>query len=385
MKQNNFTRRLTGTLAAALLMGGGGGLAYAAGTASGITISNSASLDFQVGGVGQDTVNSNNHQFVVDNKVNLTVATTDGAAVVVNPNATLRVLTFTVTNNGNTAQDFALSATAVATSGATKFDGASDAFDASVVNVYVESGATGGYQAGEDIATHIDALAADGAKTVYIVSTIPGSATNGQYASYHLLAEARTNDGAGTLGGALTQTAGADTAGSVDIVFADGQGSDTASDASRDAKHSSQSDYKVAAAVLSIVKSSTVISDPFNNTTNPKRIPGAVVEYVVTVSNGAGASTATSITITDNLNTEIATNGTLAFNAQYNATAGKGIVVAHPDHSGGAETEYTNADDGAEFGGVSAKWDAGANTVTVSGISLDASESATVKFRVTVQ
>ena len=63
-------------------------------------------------------------------------------------------------------------------------------------------------------------------------------------------------------------------------------------------------------------------------------------------------------------------------------------MVAHPDHNGGADTEYTNADDGedATKGGVKANWGVtAANTVTVTGITLDAGESATIKFRVTIQ
>jgi uncharacterized repeat protein (TIGR01451 family) len=51
---------------------------------------------------------------------------------------------------------------------------------------------------------------------------------------------------------------------------------------------------------LSLAKISSVISDPFNNTTNPKAIPGAVVQYSVTVTN-AGASAATGVAISDPL------------------------------------------------------------------------------------
>ncbi len=39
---------------------------------------------------------------------------------------------------------------------------------------------------------------------------------------------------------------------------------------------------------LTVVKASTVYSDPFNGTTNPKRIPGSLVNYTVTVSNTGG-------------------------------------------------------------------------------------------------
>jgi len=96
---------------------------------------------------------------------------------------------------------------------------------------------------------------------------------------------------------------------------------------------------------LSVSKSSAVISDPFNGTTNPLAIPGAVVEYTITISNAASTATATSVAITDSLNAEIVATR-LAFNTQYNATPGQGISVGHPDFSAGAMTEYTNANDG---------------------------------------
>ena len=49
---------------------------------------------------------------------------------------------------------------------------------------------------------------------------------------------------------------------------------------------------------MSISKTSIVISDPVNNTTNPKRIPGATIRYCFTVDNSGDAS-ADSVTIDD--------------------------------------------------------------------------------------
>ncbi|MEM7688220.1 MAG: proprotein convertase P-domain-containing protein [Pseudomonadota bacterium] len=57
---------------------------------------------------------------------------------------------------------------------------------------------------------------------------------------------------------------------------------------------------------LSVTKVSSLISDPVNGTTNPKAIPGAVVEYVISVSNsGAGATDANSVVITDEQSGEL--------------------------------------------------------------------------------
>jgi uncharacterized repeat protein (TIGR01451 family) len=51
---------------------------------------------------------------------------------------------------------------------------------------------------------------------------------------------------------------------------------------------------------LTIIKTSTVLSDPVNGTTNPKRIPLAVVRYDVTVTNsGPGTVDSGTLVITD--------------------------------------------------------------------------------------
>jgi uncharacterized repeat protein (TIGR01451 family) len=51
---------------------------------------------------------------------------------------------------------------------------------------------------------------------------------------------------------------------------------------------------------LSVTKISDVLSDPVNGATNPKRIPGAVIRYAVTVTNsGPGVVDASTVVITD--------------------------------------------------------------------------------------
>jgi len=377
-----FTK-LLGISAAALFITMAAPNAMAVGVASGTSVSNLATVNYQVATVSQPAINSSTVAFVVDNRVNLTVSTDDGAAIPATPGANDHVMTFTVTNTGNTSQDFSVSAVALV--GGTGAFGGTDNINADTVSIFVETAGGAGYQAVSDTDTHIDALAADASIKVYIVSDFNTGYTDGDIASYYLLAEARIDDAAGTLGGALTETVGADTEGSVDIVFSDGDGDGAGTDdATGDAKHSSQDDYEISSAALTISKTSSVVSDPINGATNPKRIPGAVIEYEITVSNGAGAATATSVAVTDSLNTEI-TEGDVAFNTQYDATAAQGVVVGHPDFSAGAETEYTNADDGT-VNGIDVDWAVTtANTVTVTGIALDASESATIKFRVTIQ
>ncbi len=127
---------------------------------------------------------------------------------------------------------------------------------------------------------------------------------------------------------------------------------------------------------ITVTKSSLVLSDPINGTLDPKRIPGAVVEYTIIVANTAGAQ-ATDVTLTDDLSGETATVGFVA--DAY--AAGKGIQLTAPNVNGGAPLALTNAADAdpGDYGVTSP------NTVTVGGIVLSAGEQATIKFRVVIQ
>jgi hypothetical protein len=381
MKTQNLHKRFLGILVATILSTGATTMLMAAGTASGTSISNTASIDYKVATVDQPTITSAAYAFLVDNKVDLTVSTVDVATVKVTPGTNTSYMTFTVTNTGNTVQDFALSAAAL--------DGVAGAFattdnvDANSTAIFVETAGGAGYILADDTDTYIDELAADANITVYMVGNFALGFTDADIASYYLVAEARVGGSAGGgVGAALTETAGADTFNAVDIVFADGDGDLNEAgtgDAARDAKHSSLNDYEIATASLSIGKDSEVIWDPFNLAVDPKRIPGAIVEYTITISNGGGSQTATDIAVTDSLNTEI-TAGTITFNTQYDATANQGIVVTAPNLYSGNPTELTNVG-----GDDEGEWNSGTNVVTVTGITVTAGQTATVKFKVTIQ
>lgn len=276
----------------------------AAGTAAGTSITNTATVNYQVGGVSQASINSNTAQFVVDNKVNLLVERLDTAAVPVTPGGSNFVTAFRLTNLGNKAQGFVFNGSAAGTGDANTpttttnpFGSPNDTFQMLGTGTYVESVAgcsssTGapGFGAATDTARSVATLAPDTCIYVYIVAnadTIANGAVNGAVSVVRLSAEAR----AATTLAALTQTTGADTALTEDIVFAD---------AARDATEAVDSAYVVSSATLAVAKTSTVVSDPFNNTTNPKAIPGAVMEYAIELTNSGGAN-ATGVVITDTL------------------------------------------------------------------------------------
>jgi len=269
--------------------------AFAAGTASGTTITNTVSVDFKVGNVSQTQVTASD-SFTVDRKINLTVAEVGSTTTTVSPGQASAVTAFTVTNSSNATLDLALVATQL--SGGTAAHGGTDNFDVTGPTVYVDTNTNGAYDAGTDtVVTYLDQLAADASKTVFVVANIPLGRATGDVAGVRLTATSYEATAAGSLGALVTQTAGANTAG-VDTVFAD---TNANGNTARDGIHFGVDDYTVSAANLSATKTSRIISDPFNNTTNPKMIPGAVVEYCVAVTNAAGSATATNIAVSDTL------------------------------------------------------------------------------------
>ena len=272
--------------------------AMAAGTTAGTSIKNDVTVSYSVGGVAQ-TDKQASDTFTVDRKINLSVVELDGVTTQVSPGQTAAVTAFTVTNTSNQTLDFAVAASQLV-GGTAKHNG-TDNFDVSNLQVFVDTNGNNIYDPGVDTATFIDELAADASRTVFILGDIANTRVTGDVAGVVLTATAREGGTIGTQGAVVTQTAGANTAG-VDTVFADIAGK---TDAARDGKFSSDDDYTVAAANLTVVKFSKIISDPFNNTTNPKAIPGAIIEYCIGVANATGSAPATNLNISDTLPTGI--------------------------------------------------------------------------------
>lgn len=330
--------------------------ANAAGTASNTSITNRATVSYSVGGVaqtpiessptGNTTASGSDTSFRVDNKIIHIVSEVSGNPTSVGtvPGATNLVTTFTVTNQGNTAQGYLLTATNRPTTTASPFSGGTaDDQDVNNLRVFVESGATAGYDP-TDTATNIATLAPDATVTVYVLADIPGGAANNQFANVQLAAQAAT---ANTTT-AVVQTAGADNANAVDIVFAD------TGAVARDGIAEAEDQYQIQSASLTVTKTSSVVSDPFNNTTNPKAIPGATVQYTITVAN-SGSQSATGVAVADPIpaNTDYVA-GSITVNGSSVSDSGRTV---------GTPVTSVNVDPGA----------------------IAASGTATVTFRVTIK
>jgi uncharacterized repeat protein (TIGR01451 family) len=310
--------------------------ALAAGTTAGTTITNTATVDYQVGGVAQGQQSAANN-FTVDRKINLLVEEVGTVTTNVVPGQTNAVTTFQLTNSSNEVLDFALVASQIV--GGTAAHGGTDTYNVNNVRIYRDNtvtGTVGSWDAGDTLVTYIDELVTDTAIRLFVVADIPAGLANNAVAGVTLRATAREGGLAGTQGAAITETTGANTAGK-DTVFADIAG--VAGDVARDASHSDDDDYTVQTATLGVIKTSRVISDPFNNTTNPKLIPGAVVEYCISVAN-TGSADATSVLINDPVPGQLTFNaGTILLNGTVtagtcNADGAAGGSYAAPNVSG---------------------------------------------------
>jgi uncharacterized repeat protein (TIGR01451 family) len=273
------------------------------GTASGLDITNTVSVAYNVGGVAQTAVTASD-VFKVDRKIDLVVTTQESAAVSVSPGQANAVTRFLVTNNSNATIDFLLAATQQA-GGAARFTG-NDNFNPSNVRVFVETNGTAGWQAGDTQATSLAAVASGDSVTVYVVADIPLGQLNGDIATQILSATAAsgvtaTTGYAGTGGTAIAQTpiGTANGKNTVETVFADAQAEAPTGDGLKDGRHAARADFRVAAATLLVAKYSRVVSDPFSGAASPRAIPGAVVEYCIVISNAAGAATADSVIASD--------------------------------------------------------------------------------------
>ena len=349
-----------------LLAANGAYAQYADGTEdntdAGETITNEVTVAYKVNTVDQTAV-VDTADFVVDRAVLVTVANTSGSNVT--PNQQDAMLTFTVTNDSNDTLDFVLAA---ANLGGDTFDADTDFV------IFVESGATAGYQPAEDTATSISDLPErdgtatgnagnpnTGIVTVYVLGDIPTTATDGQTANVSLLATAYETDGT-TI---VTATAVADDPDAVDTVFGDEAGT-AAGDTQYDGSHSATGVYTVQSATITVEKSSEVISDPFNGTTDPKAIPGAVIEYCILITN-AGGTAATDVVVTDAI--------------PANTTYDPETIQIASDCAGTGAVAQTDADDtdDADYNVTAA----GAITTTVSNVAASGGTTATL-FRVIV-
>lgn len=227
--------------------------ALAAGTRAGTLIENTASATYDVGPT-QVSVDSNTNTVRVDELIDTVVDWSDSADVTTLPGSTGQVLAFSVTNSGNGEESFALST--VSTLGG-------DDYNPTVTSIVIDDG-DGVYEPGQDTVYVAGAndpvLQPDASVTIFVLSTTPASAGDGDRGGVQLVATSRTGVGAPGTSFAGQGEGGGDAV----VGTTGGDGSDDGF-------------YSVSAASVSLVKSASVL----NQFGNADPIPGATITYSI--------------------------------------------------------------------------------------------------------
>jgi len=303
---------LKGLLGATALTVFTAGSAHAQLTPAGTNVQNTFTLTYDVGGVTQPVIDTSDPsdpngptEFTVDRLIDLTVASQGDNTVA--PGATDEELVFSVTNEGNDTQAYSLT---VVEESADDIDTDDPAGATPVLVYYIDDG-DGVYQPGGADGAPITynpanppELGPDAVLWVVVTQDIPTSAVDTNTADVTLVVDTLEPSTSPNAGNPVTGDAdGNDLVGAAENVLADGSG--TANEGANAGDHSDTGTYIVAAADIAASKDVTIHSEDGTGctvipgtATGGYSIPGACVEYVITVEN-TGSSGATDIVIND--------------------------------------------------------------------------------------
>ena len=388
--------RTTSLLAAALLLGGTQtALAADIGTNAGIDVNNEATVNYSVNSISQ-TAQTGNTTFKVDRKVDVVVSS--ATVLDATPGETGKLLLFTVTNKTNDTLDFNL---ATVTGGDVTATG---------LTIYIDdasAGTLGVLDAAEALSpvTSLDDVAEDETVNLIVVADIPGTATDSQTALVHLRADALDQTGTPL----SNDNAVANTVG-LENVFADVQGSATATDIANDAKHSAVATLNVKSATINVSKSVSVVCETNDGThtvdgdgvasgvtcgtdistggaVSLKAIPGAMLQYCIQVANN-GSDDATGISISDPLAYNVTTNPNNNVSDYVYWVQDSIKVGVDCDYNAGTSTAVDDdtVDETGDEAGTYGSYNPTTKTVNAaSNATLSNGDTATVMFRVLVK
>lgn len=335
-KSAGGVRLLLASSAASLLAAG---TAYADNslTEAGTSVSNTFTLDYNVGTTAQPTITNNDVSppvgaevqgtptlFTVDRKVDHVVTATN--SVLGTPPGTTAALTFELLNEGNDDQAYSFSLNDSDDGGTT--------FDATGVTIeyYVDTSGTGDFSAVTDgdftsiTATPIGTAAGSAFVTtdipkgdivlIKVTGTVDSAINDGQTDDITIVAEARDPldwivETSATPAAVTAASGGTnDIVGNAQNVLADDTGVATL-ESDSDGLHAATGVIRVDAPDLTAIKSVVAISE--DNTScaskpveaNAKAIPGACIEYVITVTNTGSTAAARNLAIEDILPAEV--------------------------------------------------------------------------------
>jgi len=298
-------------VASALLLGQ---QALALGTDAGTEVSNWATVAYDVGGNVQTPIPSapggnsdpgagNPTVFLVDRLVAFTFDASDNVHTSVAPGDVQAFAAFSLTNLGNAIMDWDLTLLDL-TSADPTINGEDDT-DVVLINYTIrvanDDGALGVPDFGADLA-FIDELGEDETVVIYVFADAPVTLVNGDVDNFTLNATAADDATAtgtpGTPDPLLTQSGGADDPTIIESVFLNASGEDL----SGNATESVSDGFIVDSAELVITKIAAVFFDPFGS---GKAVPGAIIEYTITVDNSSGDSEATNVSISDLIDSDV--------------------------------------------------------------------------------
>lgn len=259
----------------------------AAGTAAGVAIANSVTLDFDLGGSPQQVVSSTD-TVTVQELIDVVAVWQDAASVQTASPDSGRVLTFLVRNTGNGVETFTL--------GIDNSPAGGDDFDPVNPRIHIDGNDNGSYDGPATDPLYVpgsndpvlDANGTDSA-TVFTLNDIPAGRSDGESGDSQLLVQSATAGAAGAAPGTVLPGAGN---GGIDAVVGAGN-----------ADSDVIGGYQVLNAPLdvAIIKSEQVISDGVSCNTPPcSPVPGATIRYALQV-DVTGSGTAGNLVITDSI------------------------------------------------------------------------------------
>jgi uncharacterized repeat protein (TIGR01451 family) len=244
---------------------------FAAGTAAGTAITNSASVSYTLG-ASTATANSNTTSTTVLQVLDV-VATVQTASVAVTPGDAKKPLTFRITNTGNGPDTFIL--TPLSTLPGDNFDPVL----ATPASIYFDTDNSGDYSPGDTAyvpGADVN-LAADAAITVFVLNNIPTGLNNADEGRSQITAARKA--GTGTPG----QTVAGGGVGGIDAVF--GNSGDQALQSGK---------YVVANNLTLTAVKTQALADTLGGA---RPIPGATITYTIAVTpSGTGAASAAAFT-----------------------------------------------------------------------------------------
>jgi uncharacterized repeat protein (TIGR01451 family) len=274
-----------GALLATLLLGQ---QAMAVGTRADTDINNTVDVDYQVGGIDQTTL-SDTVTFKVDRRVDFTlepVSTPDLEPV--GPGQNDVFVDFLLTNLSNSDLDFTL-ALAQMTGGSVDGSGTDDADMTNIEYAVVTAGDPTPTQGG---AQYVDDLAADASVRIRVWGDAALALTNGQIAGIELTATA-------------VELAGTEVAPGAALAYGVANGDLTVENVDpddADGVRVSNDGFIVQSAELTVSKAYTIQGGDFGS---GLPIPGATVEYTITINNASTTASADNVVITDTLDTDL--------------------------------------------------------------------------------